>query len=75
MAGSIENRLSELGIELPKVARLLANYIPFVVTGNLVFVSGQLPMWNGELITRFKLDIRRLYNGNSRKYVEIRFNS
>ena len=56
MAGSIENRLSELGIELLKVAKPLANYIPFVVTGNLVFVSGQLPMRNGELITCFKLD-------------------
>ena len=50
MAGSIENRLSELGIELPKVAKPLANYLPFVVTGNLVFVSGQLPMWDGELM-------------------------
>ena len=49
MAGSIENRLSELGIELPKVAKPLANYLPFVVTGNLVFVSGQLPMWDGDL--------------------------
>jgi len=36
MAGSIANRLSELGIELPKVAKPLANYLPFVVTGNLV---------------------------------------
>ena len=55
MAGSIENRLSELGIELPKVAKPLANYLPFVVTGNLVFVSGQLPMWNGELMFTGKL--------------------
>ena len=62
MAGSIENRLSELGIELPKVAKPLANYLPFVVTylpfvvtGNLVFVSGQLPMWDGELMLTGKL--------------------
>ena len=55
MAGSIENRLSELGIELPKVDKLLANYMPFVVTGNLVFVSGQLPMWDGELMLSGKL--------------------
>ena len=55
MAGSIENRLSELGIELPKVAKPLANYLPFVVTGNLVFVSGQLPMWDGELMLSGKL--------------------
>ena len=55
MTGSIENRLSELGIELPKVAKPLANYLPFVVTGNLVFVSGQLPMWDGELMLTGKL--------------------
>ena len=55
MAGSIENRLSELGIELPKVAKPLANYLPFVETGNLVFVSGQLPMWDGELMLTGKL--------------------
>ena len=55
MAGSIENRLSELRIELPKVAKPLANYLPFVVTGNLVFVSGQLPMWDGELMLTGKL--------------------
>ena len=55
MAGSIANRLSELGIELPKVAKPLANYLPFVVTGNLVFVSGQLPMWDGELMFTGKL--------------------
>ena len=64
MAGSIENRLSELGIELPKVAKPLANYIPFLVTGNLVFVSGQLPMWNGELMHTGKLgDNIQLTNG------------
>ena len=55
MAGSIENRLSELGIELPKVAKPLANYLPFVVTENLVFVSGQLPMWDGKFMLTGKL--------------------
>ena len=50
MAGSIENRLSELGIELPKVAKPFANYLLVVVTRNPVFVSGQLPLWDGELM-------------------------
>ena len=49
MTGSIEARLTELGIELPAAAAPVANYVPFVITGNLVFVSGQLPMWKGEL--------------------------
>lgn len=44
MAGRIEARLSELGITLPKAAAPVANYVPFVVTGNLVFISGQGPM-------------------------------
>ncbi|PPR69153.1 MAG: hypothetical protein CFH02_00645 [Alphaproteobacteria bacterium MarineAlpha3_Bin1] len=49
MSGPITTRLAELGIELPEPAAPAANYIPFVVTGNLVFVSGQLTVWNREL--------------------------
>jgi len=49
MSGRIDARLKELGIALPKAAAPAANYVPFVVTGNLVFVSGQLPFENGEL--------------------------
>ncbi|MEQ8195535.1 MAG: RidA family protein [Rhodospirillales bacterium] len=49
MPGHIEQRLAELGIELPKAAAPAANYVPFTITGNLVFVSGQVTVWNGEL--------------------------
>ena len=42
MAGRIKARLAELGINLPSGAAPVANYVPFVVTGNLVFVSGQV---------------------------------
>ena len=42
MAGRIDARLAELGIKLPEPRSPSANYIPFVVTGNLVFVSGQV---------------------------------
>ena len=49
MAGTVDARLAELGIELPEAAAPAANYIPFVVTGNLVFVSGQIPMSGGEI--------------------------
>ena len=49
MSGRIDARLKELGIVLPKAAVPAANYVPFVRTGNLVFVSGQLPFENGEL--------------------------
>ena len=42
MAGKIERRLEELGITLPESAAPAGNYVPFVVTGNLVFISGQI---------------------------------
>ncbi len=44
MASEIEARLKSLGIELPPVPAPAANYIPTVITGKLVFVSGQVPM-------------------------------
>ena len=49
MTGKTTQRLAELGIELPQAPAPAANYIPFVVTGNLVFVSGQVPVLNGEV--------------------------
>jgi enamine deaminase RidA (YjgF/YER057c/UK114 family) len=48
MAGKIEARLKELKIELPKAAAPVANYVPCVQAGNILFVSGQITMWNGE---------------------------
>ncbi|MFI4986168.1 MAG: RidA family protein [Alphaproteobacteria bacterium] len=49
MAGRIEARLKELKIELPKAAAPVANYVPYVEAGPLLFVSGQVTFWNGEL--------------------------
>jgi len=48
MAGRIDGRLKELGIELPTPSTPGANYVPFVRTGDLVFLTGQLSQWNGE---------------------------
>jgi enamine deaminase RidA (YjgF/YER057c/UK114 family) len=48
MSGEIEQRLRELGIELPQPSAPGANYVPYVRTGDLVFVTGQLSQWNGE---------------------------
>ncbi len=39
---TIESRLTEMGITLPDAAAPLANYVPFVVVGNIVHVSGQI---------------------------------
>lgn len=44
MPGTVEARLNELGVELPSPAAPAANYVPFVVSGKQLFVSGQLPM-------------------------------
>ena len=49
MSGRIEARLNELGIELPRPAAPVANYVPFTICGNLVIVAGQLCQWQGEL--------------------------
>jgi len=51
MTGSVENRLSALGISLPEPPVQVANYVPFVVSGNLVFVSGQISMTGAGPIT------------------------
>ncbi len=48
MSGRIEKRLQELGIELPQPAAPVANYVPFAVSGNLIFVAGQISVWNGQ---------------------------
>ncbi|MCU1534549.1 MAG: RidA family protein [Glaciihabitans sp.] len=45
----LDNRLAELGIVIPEATRPVAAYIPSVVTGNLLFTSGQLPMVDGAL--------------------------
>lgn len=45
----IEARLRELNITLPMPAAPAANYVPYVKVRPLVFISGQLPTWNGEL--------------------------
>jgi enamine deaminase RidA (YjgF/YER057c/UK114 family) len=43
-----EERLRELGIELPRPAAPVAAYIPCVRTGDLVYVSGQVPLVDGQ---------------------------
>lgn len=45
---TIEERLIAEGVTLPDAPAPAANYVPFVKTGNLVFVSGQLPLADGE---------------------------
>ena len=49
MTNRINARLDELSIDLPEAAAPVANYVPYVITGNLVFISGQIPFLDGVL--------------------------
>ena len=44
MSNAIEQRLEELGIDVPQAAAPAANYIPFRISGNMLYISGQLPL-------------------------------
>ena len=48
MSGTIDARLAELGIELPPANTPAGNYVPFVRSGDLLFISGQIPMADGK---------------------------
>jgi enamine deaminase RidA (YjgF/YER057c/UK114 family) len=45
----LDDRLAELGISIPQLAKPVAAYVPAVTTGNLVFTSGQLPFVDGRI--------------------------
>jgi enamine deaminase RidA (YjgF/YER057c/UK114 family) len=55
MPGTIEAKLTELGITLPQPAAPVANYIGFNVVGKLVVVSGQIPFVEGKIAVTGKL--------------------
>ena len=45
---SYEETLAGLGLSIPELAAPVANFVPYVVTGNLVYVSGQIPARDGK---------------------------
>jgi len=55
MSGTIEKKLEEMGIVLVEPAAPIANYVGFVRTGRLLFVSGQLCLAGGALVAKGKL--------------------
>ncbi|WP_114947408.1 RidA family protein [Microvirga calopogonii] len=48
MSKSIAERLRELGLALPQISTPVANYIPWTRSGDLIFISGQIPQENGQ---------------------------
>ena len=55
-SSEIEKRLRELSIELPPPAPPAGGYVPWVVSDSLVFIAGQLPVWNGEIRFHGRVD-------------------
>ena len=52
---SVETNLAALGLELPEVATPAGAYVPAVVSGNLVFTAGQIPLVDGKLMAEGRL--------------------
>jgi len=55
MANIIDQRLKELNIELDVASVPAGSYVPYVITNNLVFISGQLPFIDGKLTIKGKV--------------------
>ena len=55
MANIIDQRLKELNIELDDASVPAGSYVPYVITNNLVFISGQLPFIHGKLTIKGKV--------------------
>ncbi|QRM55546.1 RidA family protein [Sinorhizobium sp. BG8] len=49
MSVEIENRIKDLGYTLPVAAAPVANYVAYVISGNILHISGQLPMADGKV--------------------------
>jgi enamine deaminase RidA (YjgF/YER057c/UK114 family) len=50
-----EEKIKELSIELPGIPKPLGSYVPFVKTGNLIYLSGMLPLRDGKLLKTGRL--------------------
>ncbi len=51
MTGTVEAKLATLGIAIPAASAPAANYVPFVITGSQLWISGQISMANGTFMT------------------------
>ena len=54
--GQIDDKLAQMGIELPVPAAPVANYVGFVRTGNMIFTAGQIPLKDGKIQYQGKVD-------------------
>ena len=54
---SISDRMNELGIELPRAPAPVGAYVPYVISGSLMFISGQVPIRDGAMIHEGKVPL------------------
>ena len=50
-----EENIKNLGLNIPKLPKALANYVPYKIIGKTIYISGQAPVHNGELIYKGKV--------------------
>jgi enamine deaminase RidA (YjgF/YER057c/UK114 family) len=55
VTNAIEHRLAERGLELPEAPAPAANYVPYTISGKLLFVAGQLPLRKGQVAVSGRL--------------------
>ena len=52
---SFEENIKNLGLNIPELPKALANYVPYKIVGKTMYISGQAPIQNGELIYKGKV--------------------
>jgi len=52
---SFEENIKNLGLNIPELPKALANYVPYKIVGKTMYISGQAPVKNGELIYKGKV--------------------
>ena len=50
-----DKNIKNLGLNIPDLPKALANYVPFKIIGKTIYISGQAPVHNGELIYKGKV--------------------
>ncbi len=45
---NLAKKVEQAGFALPEIAAPAANYVPYLISGNMIFISGQIPFLNGD---------------------------
>jgi len=71
-SNSIEQKIESLGIKLPTPPTPAGSYVPAVRTGNLVYISGQIPMENGKVVFTGKVSDENLETAQKSALAQIK---